>query len=1364
MTLRLWIATFCVAMVGGVGAAHAQAVQPSSTTPSVRVLERTEAGVVFEATARWTTPLAEAVAVAEDPYSFALRAVRGDGVLSERVGLPALASPRVEVLASDYDEVPYTLPADAEAPFEGAAAEVTDIGMERRQPTGTFVARMLQYDAERQTVRRYRRIVASVQFAAGTNARRAPSGAAARGGSDNPHLAVGQSVLASGTWFRVPVTKEGMYRIDRAFISSLGLSPDAIDPDRVAVFGNGGTPLPALNSAPRIADLAENATFVVGGGDGAFNDGDAVYFYGAAPNGWTWDPDSAEDGEPGWRHFINVFSTRNVYFIRVDAPSAQRVGMPAFAELPGATVRTEVTGRTFREEDLPDGMIDRDGGGSGLDWLGAEVVTSRPTVVVLDTLPTGLAAGTVRYRARVATRSDATVNLALRADGQTLETLAPNGSNALAGARVGVFDGTVGGGTPLRMEMTLTRGEQGWIDYVEAFYPQALRAADDYLRFATPGGESGPFEFVLAGFSAEPQVWDVTDPQAIRRLGVRSADGTYRVQIDVADPGSPRELVAFTTASPTIRRPGSADAVPNQNLHAVASFPDYVIVVAAPFRAAAEELAAYRAQDGLQPLVVGVDEIYNEFSGGLVDMRAVRDYLRFLYDRGPTSDPALRFALLFGDGHFDFRGIRPNGDQNNWVPVYQSDNSFDRIRSYTSDDYFALLDDDEGIWPYSAGGNDRERVDLGVGRLPVRSAAEADDMVQKIKRYDSPATRGEWRTRYTFVADDQFPNAGDVDLHLQNADLVSDTVAANYPAMNIQKIYAMSYPRVQTALGARYPEAEREIIRSFNEGTLVWNYSGHGGSSALADEKLLVKEDIMLLDNADRLPIVVTATCSFGRYDVVDEQSGAELFLLNAGGGAAGVFTTTRLVYTSSNPTAVNLGLNVALAKFLLARGDDGRPLRLGDVYRLTKNTSEGLQSNNRKFSFLGDPAMRIQLPEREVAVRSINGEEVSREETYQLTTASVQPGDPTLGMAAPAPAPVARMRVPELRALEEAEISGEVLGFDGLRDTGYNGEVDLAVFDAERTVLIPEEAIRYTNGRYEVRSDLIYRGRASVRDGAWTARFIVPRDISYSNEPGRISAYVTDTDSEDGFGFTQRFNIGGTAGTPLQDSEGPRVNLFMNDTTFVPGGLVGSTPVLVARLFDENGINTVGAGVGHELLLTIDGAEQQSIDVGRFYRGDLDSFRSGTVEFELPEQTPGPHTLTLRAWDVANNSSSATLDYYVEPDGELVLRNVYNYPNPTSGATRFVFEHNQPPGTVARVQLRIYTLSGRPVRTLDAEETLLGGVLSGSLVQIPWDGRDEDFDTLATGIYLYKVRVEVERPDGETQVSERIERLAVIR
>ena len=1379
MTFRFWIAALCALWLGGLPPVQAQPMRVLQDHAQgledgpLRVLERTEEGVVFEVVVRWDAPLSEVARSGEDLSTLALRVVRGTGVVSEAVALPSLAPPVVEVLAADYDEVPYVAPRGAalDEAFVGPAAEVMAVGTERQQPTGTFVARLLRYDPDRQTLRRYRRIVASVRFAA--SAGRGIDGAASRtGGAANPHLAVEQSVLASGTWFKVPVTQEGIYRIDRALLDALGVDPGAVDPNRVAVFGNGGAPLPALNSAPRIADLAENASFVVGGGDGSFDAGDGVYFYGAAPNGWRWDPEAAADGASGWRHYINLFSTRNFYFIRIDAASAQRVGNPGFAGLSGASVRTQVTGRVFREQDLPDGMIDRDGGGSGLDWMGQEVVTSRPTATVLDTIPAGIAAGTVRYRARVATRTSS-ASLALLSDGRALGTpLRPRAGGSLAGDDVGVFEEEVAAGARLRLQLQLVGSStQGWIDYVEAFYPKSLQAEDGYLRFHTPGGEAGPFEFVLSGFGAEPQVWDVTEPEAIRRLGVRSDGGTYRVQVATEAPDSPRELVAFVPSGAAVRTLSGGTPVPNQNLHGVAGFPDYVIVVAEAFREAADELAAHRAADGLTPLVVNVEDIYNEFSGGLMDMRAVRDYLAFLYARGPGSDPALRYALLFGDGHYDFRGIRRNGDQNNWVPVYETENSFDRIDSYTSDDYFGLLDPDEGVWAL----NDRtERVDIGIGRLPVRSAAEALTMVEKIRWYENPATRGAWRTRYTFVADDQFPNSYDTDLHVQNADLVADTVEANFPRMNLQKIYSTTYPRVQTALGARYPEAHEDIIRSFNEGTLVWNYSGHGGSSALADEKLLVKEDIMLLDNSDRLPIVITATCSFGRYDLVDEQSGAEVFLLNASGGAAGVFTTTRLVYTSNSPTTFNLALNVTLNRYLLSRGSDGRPLRLGDAYRLTKRSSAGVQANNRKFSFLGDPGMRIQLPEREVVVTAVNGETVGSAGRLGARAArgeratSTALASHTTGVDVAAPAverqTAARPLMPALQALEEAEITGEVLGFDGLRDTGYDGEVEVAVFDAERRVLLPDEVVRYTPGYYDVRSGLIYRGRATVRDGVWTARFVVPRDISYSNESGRISAYVTDDEARDGFGATEDFLIGGTSANPVQDDEGPRISLFMNDTTFVPGGLVGTTPVFVAKLFDRNGINTVGAGVGHELLLTVDGEEQEAIDVGRFYRGDLDSFRSGTVEFEMPEQAPGPHTLTLRAWDVANNSSSATLDYYVEPDGELVLRNVYNYPNPTTGPTRFVFEHNQQPGTVARVQLRIYTLAGRPVRTLDAEETLAAGALMGSVVQIRWDGRDEDFDPLATGIYLYKVRVEVERPDGETQVSERIERLAVIR
>ncbi len=1386
MTFRFWFAAFSWIAVLACGLAQAQDTRllparpgEAPVGPALRILEETPTRIVFEARVDWPTSLAEAAASSGTWSELAHRAARGDGIVSHPIALPSLAAPAVEVLAADFDEVPFAAPPEAELElFAGAVAEVGAVGLERRRPRGTFVARLFRYDAERGTVRRYRRIVAAVRLPA---ARGAEAGASERlTPVDNPHLEVGQSVLAQGQWARLPVTQDGIYRIDRGWLERAGFAPDGIDPNDVAVFGNGGEPLPALNSAPRIADLAANATFVVGGGDGRFDSGDGVYFYGAAPSGWRWDQDEADDGNPGWRHWINLFSARNVYFVRVGGGPGVRVGAPGFANLTGATVLDRVTGRVFAETDRAEGMIDRDGGGSGLDWLGAEISSSRPATTILDTIPAGLLGGTVRYRARVATNQNRS-DLVIRSGTEELAMLDPRDRGQLAGDEVGVFEQNVEAGARLALDLALAPGSvQGWIDYVEAFYPKALRAEGGVLRFHTPGGEAGAFEFVLSGFSSEPQVWDVTEASAIRRLGVRADGGAYRVQIETEDPDRPRELIAFTTAG--ARTPAAGSEVPNQNLHAVSGYPDYVVITPAAFRAEADDLAAYRAQDGLQTLVVDIQEVFNEFSGGLQDMRSIRDYLRFLYDRARVDDEIFSYAVLFGDGHYDFRGIdtEKGGDRNNWIPTYQTENSFSRGRSYTSDDYFGLLDENEGEWAYTDGPS-FERVDVGLGRFPVRTPQEAAQMVEKVKSYERPSSRGAWRTRLTVVADDQEPNSWDTDLHVQNAELLSDTVNVVAPGLNIQKIYSMTYPRVQTSLGARYPAAHEDILRSFTEGTLAWNYSGHGSSSGLADERLLQKEDILQLDNADRLAIVMTATCSFGRYDLIDEQSGAEIFFLNPNGGASGVYTTTRLVFTGTDPERNNLGLNRVLIEFLLSREPGGRPRRLGDVYRLTKQSNPGARGNNRKFVFLGDPATRVQLPEQPVVVRSVNGQPVddglgdgqraapaleapvleaalSRSAVGTLM-ADAEASGAERKAAGPDPA------LPELRALEEAEVSGEVLGFDGLRDAGYNGEVEVAVFDAERTVVLPEDAVNYIpSGTVEVRSDLIYRGRATVRDGAWTVRFVVPRDISYADARGRISVYATDAGGRDGLGATEGFLVGGTAANPVDDREAPRVDLFLNDTTFVPGGLVGSTPVLIAKLFDQTGINTVGAGVGHDLLLTVDGNEQDATDLGRFYRGDLDSFRRGTVEFEMPEQEPGPHTLTLRAWDVANNSTTVSLDYFVEADGELVLRNLYNYPNPTSGATRFIFEHNQPPGTLARVQLRIYTLSGRPVRTLDAEEALPSGALDGSVVRIPWDGRDEDFDTLATGIYLYKVRVEVERPDGETQVSEQIERLAVIR
>ncbi|NBC16747.1 MAG: type IX secretion system sortase PorU, partial [Bacteroidetes bacterium] len=830
----------------------------------------------------------------------------------------------------------------------------------------------------------------------------------------------------------------------------------------------------------------------------------------------------------------------------------------------------------------------------------------------------------------------------------------------------------------------------------------------------------------------------------VRRLGVQPDGNGYRVEVAAADTTQPREILAFTEAA--VRSldaealcPDGACRVPPQNLHGIAQFPEFVIVTPAAFQEAAQALAEHRRQrDGMTVQVTQVEQIYNEFSGGQMDPRAIRDYFRFLYDRGPGDDPALRYALLMGDGHYNYRQLGQEPPAlTNWLPPYQTEESFDPDRSYTSDDYFGLLDPIEGRWVYTfytSPGPLEERVDIGIGRMPVQSLTEAQRMVDKIRRYEDPSNYGAWRSRYLFIADDGFNGQSATlerspDLHTQNIEVAAQQVDAVEPSLNQQKVYAISYPRVFLN-GWRIPGAKSDVMASLREGVLVANYSGHGGEFGLAQEEVFTREDARTLDNGDRMPVFITATCSFGRWDLAGEQSGAEELMLNEQGGAIALLTTVRTVYTRGGTTSLNVGLNRQLNEDLFRRDDEGLPLRLGDALRLTKNTEVGIEGNNRKFNLLGDPTMRLGLPPRKTVVTSVNDTPVD-EQTAQI------------------------------RALDRLTLQGEVQTLDGQLDPTFDGTVNVSILDARRQVQIDPEFVSLLRDRpyYFVREDLIWRGRVQAEGGQFEATFVVPKDISYSDQPGRISAYAASSGTQ-AFGFTENVVVGGTAENPPDDDTGPAIDLYVNSDNFVSGGLTPPQPRVLIDLYDDSGINTVGAGVGHEMLLIVDGDEQNAIDIGDLYESEEDSYQRGRVEYTFEEPlSPGPHTLTVRAWDVLNNSGTAEVDLVVSDAGDLELANVFNYPNPTTGPTRFVFEHNQPLGTAAAVQVRIYSLSGRPVATLERDLLLEGGP-----TQIVWDGLDDDFDRLAPGIYLYKLRVEVDGLDGERHVSERLERLAVVR
>jgi hypothetical protein len=1248
------------------------------------------------------------------------------------VRLPSTATPTARVVASESESEPVPLAARMSAgdfvPFD---VRVEGIGWLRRQPAGSVVVPLFRYDAASGALHRYHRIVVEVTTAV-------PLGRTfgAASPADNPHLLVDRSALADGTVLRIPIATEGVYRLTRATLVAAGLDPDTVDPDGIRVYGNGGRPLPGLNSAERYGDLVENPISVTGGGDGRFDAADAVLFHAAGPTGWM-----LENG--AWTHYVNPFSTHSAVFVRIAAPGGLRVAAEPFPGAAGLPVLTQVEGRYVL--DVEERVWSKEHG-SGLDWMSNTIRSGGTRDFLQGVVPAGLQGGTVRYESRVAIASNPRASVAFESGGVVLaQRQAPaitlqGPEFPSASVTIVPFTQEVPGGGSLNLTLRLLpqiNEPEAALDWVRAFYPQALAASEGRLRFVTPLAVTGPMELRLSGFAGTPRVWDVTRPHAVRELTPSAEAGTWRVQVTREAGSPPVEIVAFEGSGVQDAPTGGMSVVPNQNLHGVPFHPDLVIVTAAPFLAAAEELADMRRAAGLDVLVATVDQVYNEFSGGIPDMRAARDFFKFFYDRAPDEASLLRYALLFGDGHYDFRGLATrDGVLGNWVFPYESEESIFTDGSFTSDDYFGLLDDEEGRWIYTTyGAVSTERVDIGVGRLPVQTPQEAQMIVDKIRRYESPETFGTWRSLYTFVADDGPTGlAGqqdDADLHLQNVDQVAELIRlSQYPDINIRKIYAESYERVFLN-GFKVPDARRDILSSLGSGTLVINYSGHGGPEGLAQEEIFTREDARALTNRDRLAIFITATCSFGWWDLDDDQSGAEVLLLNPDGGAVSLLTTVRLVYTSGDTTSLNAGLNRALNIELFRTDPEGLPRRLGDVMRDTKNTRVGLQGNSRKFNLLGDPSMRIGLPPRDVEVLTLNG--VALE-----------------GQAG------------RMRALDRVTITGRIPGPGGGADPSFDGQVTLTVFDATRNVPLVRQ-LRMPTPFYTIREDLIWRGDVQASGGEFEATFVVPKDISYSDRAGRISAYAANQEAH-GIGFSEEFLVGGTSDTPPDDAEGPEVRLYLNDTTFVSGGMTGPDPELLVRLFDESGINTVGAGVGHEMLLVIDGDEGRARDIGAEFRSDAGSYQRGEVRWPLTGLEPGPHTLTVRAWDVVNNSATADLGFLLAEDEGLRLRNVYNYPNPMNRETRFVFEHNQVPGTPAEVDIRIYTLDGRPVRTIPAEEALPSGLLGAGPVQVSWDGRDDDHDRIATGIYLYRVRVQVDLADGRRQSAESIEKLAVIR
>lgn len=1134
------------------------------------------------------------------------------------------------------------------------------------------------------------------------------------------------SVLAEGNWFQIGVVQEGIYRLSYEDLEAAGINPNGIDPRSLKVFGNGGKMLPQEAGLFPYDDLAENAIWVSGQGDGTFNQGDFILFYGSSPHEWEYNQTLQR-----WVHQFNVYSDTTYYYLTYGQGAGKRI--PTATD-PGSISQTPTYSDqfTFYERELYNPL------GSGRYWLGEsfDLTTQRDISLSLPGLRSGSEA---KVTVRTAARSQVGSNFAFKEGSSNLGSIGMGpaayigyGNFYVPAHQTFVLNASQLGDQKLDLNITYSKPQTssiGYLDYIEAVYQQELSmSGKSFWKFyAREGAGTGStFQYDFGGANASTRVWDVTDATSVREMDAAYTNSRLRFQI-AAD--SIKEMVAFDNQG--FRTPSSIKAIGNQDLHNL-SPADYVMVAPAIFRSAAEKLARFhREENGFTVHVVTPQQVFHEFSSGQADPTAIRDFMKMFYDRwedGGGLQP--RYLLLFGEGSYDRKEIAFS-EVSDLVPSYQSRNSHHALGAYTSDDYFAFMDDGEGFWGeslaqtggfgdilyYIAGDTLRNNPisDIGVGRLPMKTAQEAEDMVNKIIHYQTaPESRGDWRNKVLLIAD-HLDEEGI--LHISQSDGYTDEITSANPCINIEKVFMDNYQMVPTASANTFPAGREALLRGLENGALLANYTGHGGENAWSNSSILTTTDINQLENYDRLPAFVTATCEFGRWDDPGRRSGAEQLLLNTKGGGIALFTTVRVVDAYSNEI-LNENFYEEVFRW---QTDENRWPTMGEVFQATKNASTlGGALNNRKFSLLGDPGLTLVYPKKQVKVTSINGQ-------------AVQTG-----------------QIDSLSSLSLVTVQGEVQDSQDNLIDGFSGELSVTVFDKPSQFQTRRSPYNFT-----WQKNRIFKGKATVRDGKFSFQFVVPLDVSYDDGSAKISLYVESAQT-DGAGCYSEIYAGGTDANSLVDDSPPELELFMNDEKFVDGGMVGPEPVLLVETFDETGLNTTGNGIGHELTAVIDQNLNDPIVLNEFYESAQDDYRNGTIRYPFSELPTGTHDIDVKIWDVANNSASGKISFVVTDDANAALGHVLNYPNPFTTSTKFIIEHNLNDRPL-RLQIKIFTISGRLVKTLEDAFYATGNLYC----DMEWDGLDDYGDQLGRGVYIYQVSL---KDESTGQKINRFERMVVLR
>ncbi|WP_420580572.1 type IX secretion system sortase PorU [Reichenbachiella sp.] len=1094
------------------------------------------------------------------------------------------------------------------------------------------------------------------------------------------------SVLANGTWYKLAVVEDGPYKIDHSLLIEMGLEPGSIDPRKLAIYGNSyNGMLPQANAESRPNDLAENSILIVGESDGSFDVEDYIVFYGKSSDHLSYDLTT-----DSFQFERNVYSDTAYYFLTVQDANGKRVTETSLPSN-GSPVTTNYSYLQIHE--LESNTIIS----SGRHWFG-ERFTSADRIQDILYSADGIVSGSeITVFANVMSRSAEASSFDLSLNGQNLGsiTMDPISTGTyvtqadvktdtlrINSASLSQLDNLT-----LQLKFNEPGVSDGFVDYAHVRFEKQLDLSSDVLNWYKSSSDQA---FRISGATTSNQIWDITDPTEIKKINPESLSNDLIFGVTAET----NHFLAFNPGQE--KAPFFIGEVENQNLHGLPAA-DGIIITHDNFLPSAQRLADFRLMyDGLLVEVVTVDQIFNEFSSGAQDVTAIRDFIRFQYEKYGQ----LKYVLMFGDCSFDYKNRSINAT--NFVPVYESRNSLHKLWSYSSDDYFGFMEANEGEWIETSVGD--HTMEIGIGRIPIQTNADGESVVNKLIRYQTNRLGyGKWRNKITFIADD-----GDNNIHQQDVEKLVKYVDTTRRELNVNKLYLDAYNQEQN----KSPEASEAFLKAISQGNLIVNFTGHGNEGQLTHEDIFNEFMINDLSNNIVMSLFITATCQFGNYDDPNRVSGGEKMVLLPYGGSVALITATRPVFSNTN-----YQINEAFY-FSAMEKENGNFKRLGDIMRETKNNSL-VGAGNRNYALLGDPMLRIVYPEQTISLKTINGKPLDQ--------------------------------LDSLKAFGKYQITGEVQS-NGVVDPKFSGEVTMTVFDKPASFqTLGDESVKEI---FEIRDVLLFQGRATVTDGQFDIEFIVPKNINYSFDKGKISFYALNhLSTVDASGAFSEVIVGGSEKTNHTDQSPPVISLFLNDSSFQSGDQVGPSPLLLAKLTDESGINISNAGFGNELILYLDDLEPMVMN--EYYEASLDTYQEGWVTFPMDNLETGFHELTIEASDIFNNSTRQTIEFFITEENGIQLSDVLSYPNPvmpTVDKTTIRFSHDRL-GEDLQVFLTITDMRGQEIYNRNYRFDNV----SENTLQLDWNLNSSGANGVTKGIYIYKLKVRSQIDNSTGEVYRRI-------